>query len=282
MQAIRTAGQKQLSGHLSAIATTGVRYIYALPFAWAYFFWVVDYREVVIPTMTSTFIQSATIACIMQIIGTACLVAAFQYKNFAVATSLAKTEAIQVAIVGALIFSTPLSAWGWFSVVIGVAGVIIVSKVKFTLKDVLQNPGAGFGLAAGLALAFTTLLIRKASLSLNTDLVVSAAFTLIFMVTVQSIISILYLWVKDKKQLLLMAKYWKLCLFVGITSVLGSIGWFTAASFQNAAFVKALGQIEFFITLILTYRLFKERISKLEYLGMSLIIISVIILLLLP
>ena len=40
----------------------------------------------------------------MQILGTACLVAAFRYRNFAVATSLAKTEAIQVAIVGALYF----------------------------------------------------------------------------------------------------------------------------------------------------------------------------------
>jgi drug/metabolite transporter (DMT)-like permease len=62
--------------------------------------------------------------------------------------------------------------------------------------------------------------------------------------------------------------------------VLGSIGWFTGASFQNAAYVKALGQIEFFITLFLTYRLFKEKISLMEYLGMFLIVISVVILLL--
>jgi drug/metabolite transporter (DMT)-like permease len=77
-----------------------------------------------------------------------------------------------------------------------------------------------------------------------------------------------------------MLKHWRLCLFVGITSVLGSIGWFTGASYQNAAYVKALGQVEFFITLILTYRLFKERISMIEYLGMFLILASVVILLL--
>ena len=77
-----------------------------------------------------------------------------------------------------------------------------------------------------------------------------------------------------------MFKYWRLCLFVGITSVLGSIGWFTATSYQNAAYVKALGQVEFFITLFITYRIFKETISKMEYLGMFLIIASVFILLL--
>jgi drug/metabolite transporter (DMT)-like permease len=76
-----------------------------------------------------------------------------------------------------------------------------------------------------------------------------------------------------------MGKYWRICLFVGVTSVIGSIGWFTATSFQNAAYVKALGQIEFFITLFITYRIFKEKISLVEFFGMFLIIASVMILL---
>ncbi len=280
MQAIRTAGQKQLSGHLNAMATTGVRYIYALPFACLYLFFITQQRDVVLPVLNEQFLKYASIACFMQIIGTFCLVAAFKYRNFAVATSLAKTEAIQVAIVGALVFSAYLSPLGWLSVFVGVMGVLIVSKVKFTFADVFQNPGAGFGLASGLALAITTLLIRESSLALNTDLLVSAAVTLVFMITVQSFISIIYVWFQNKTQLTLMLKHWRLCLFVGITSVIGSIGWFTAASLQNAAYVKALGQIEIFITLFLTYRIFKERISRMEYLGMFLILASVIILLL--
>jgi len=237
-------------------------------------------EQVELPSLNNKFIQYALIASIMQIIGTACLVAAFKYRNFSVATSLAKTEAIQVAIVGAIVFSTALSSIGWFSVVIGVVGVLIVSKVKFTYADVFQNPGAGYGLASGLALAITTLLIREASLALNINLLVSAATTLVFMILVQSLITILYVYFQDKQQLRTMLTQWRLCLFVGITSVIGSIGWFTASSFQNAAYVKALGQVEFFITLLLTYRIFKEKISQMEYLGMLLIIASVVILLL--
>jgi len=284
MQAVRTAGQKQLSGKLNSMATTGVRYLYALPFAWGYLWWMLDFREVTVPTLNNDFLQYALIACIMQIWGTACLVAAFRYRNFAVATSLAKTEAIQVAIVGALMFGATLSGLGWFSVVVGVIGVFLVSKVKFRLKDILADSqaliGMGYGLAAGLGLAITTLLIRESSLSLNTDLMVSAAVTLVFMITVQSLISLIYVSIQDKSQLPLMLKHWRLCLFVGITSVLGSIGWFTAASYQNAAYVKALGQVEFFITLALTYRVFKETITVKEYLGMFLIVLSVVILLL--
>ncbi|MEW6993878.1 DMT family transporter [Colwelliaceae bacterium MEBiC 14330] len=284
MQAVRTAGQKQLSGKLNAMATTGVRYVYALPFAWGYLWWLLEFTEVSVPSLTNSFLLYALIACVMQIWGTACLVAAFRYRNFAVATSLAKTEAIQVAIVGALVFGASLSGLGWFSVIVGVLGVFLVSKVKFNFRDMLADSqgliGMSYGLAAGLGLAVTTLLIRESSLALHTDLMVSAAVTLVFMITVQSLISLAYIYLQDKSQLILMVKYWRLCLFVGITSVLGSIGWFTGASYQNAAYVKALGQVEFFITLALTYRVFKEKITAKEYLGMFLIVLSVIILLL--
>lgn len=284
MQAVRTAGQKQLSGKLNSMATTAVRYVYALPFAWLYLGWMLSFKGIEIPKLNNEFLVYALIACVTQIIGTVCLVAAFRYKNFAVATSLAKTEAIQVAVVGALLFAAPLSFMGWFSVIVGVVGVFLVSKVKFNLRHVMAGSdatiGLSFGLGAGLGLAITTLLIRESSLALNTDLMVSAAVTLVFMITVQTFISLAYVYFQDKSQLGLMLKHWRLCLFVGVTSVLGSIGWFTGASFQTAAYVKALGQVEFFITLALTYRLFKEKITAIEYFGMFLIILSVVILLL--
>ena len=98
MQAVRTAGQKQLSSKLNSMATTGVRYFFALPFAWAYLGWMLDFRQVEVPALNNSFLQYALIACVMQIWGTACLVAAFRYRNFAVATSLAKTEVGQTGL----------------------------------------------------------------------------------------------------------------------------------------------------------------------------------------
>lgn len=280
MQAIRTAGQKQLSTHLSAIATTGVRYIFALPFAWGYLYWILDIRNAEIPVLSEKFIQYASIASVSQLIGTACLVAAFRYRNFAVATSLAKTEAIQVAIIGAFFFAAPLSLAGWFSVVIGVVGVFLLSKVKLSWRDIIANPGAGYGLASGLGIGMTTLLVRESSLALNADLMVSAAVTLVFLITAQSLMALIYIVFKDISQFNKMVTHWQLSLFVGVTSVLGSIGWFTAASYQIAALVKALGQVEFFIMLFLTFKVFKEKIKPIEYVGMTSIIVSVLVLLL--
>jgi drug/metabolite transporter (DMT)-like permease len=280
MQAVRTAGQKQLGSKLNTMAASGVRYIFALPFGYLYLYGVMEYTELAVPSLNSQFVIYALLACAAQIIGTACLVAAFKYRNFAVSSSLSKTEAIQIAIIGAILFSSPLSLLGWVSVIISAIGVFFLAKVKFHLKDLIANPGAGYGLASGLGLAFATLLIREASLALSTNLFLSAAVTLVFMITVQSLFSAVYLWFEDKSQFALMVKHWRLALFVGVTSVLGSIGWFTGASLQLAAYVKALGQVEFFITLLLTYRVFKEKISLAEYIGMVLIVLSVLILLL--
>ena len=170
MQAVRTAGQKQLSLELSPMAATAVRYLFALPFAALYLYVVFSVQAVELPDFNSAFIFYVGIASISQILGTAFLIAAFSYRNFAVATSLSKTEAIQVAVVGAVLFSASLSFLGWLSVIVGVLGVLIVSKVRFTANDIFRNPGAGYGVASGLGLAVTTLLIRESSLALNTKL----------------------------------------------------------------------------------------------------------------
>ena len=56
MQAVRTAGQKKLSGKLNSMATTAVRYVYALPFAWVYLWWMLEFRDLSVPTLNNDFL----------------------------------------------------------------------------------------------------------------------------------------------------------------------------------------------------------------------------------
>ncbi len=281
MQSVRTAGQKHLSKNLNAMATTLVRFLFALPFVWFYLFSISHFQQLAIPEINTEFIHSAFLAAIVQIAATTFVIMAFRYQNFAVATSLVKTEAVLTAIMGVLVFDAVLSGFGWLSVIIGVLGVLILSKTDVGLKSIFNSPASAYGIAAGLGFAMATLWIRQASLALQTDLILSAAFTLAFMVTLQTFFVLLYVLFQDKKQMGLIIDNWRMSLFVGIASMLGSIGWFTAASLQTAAYVKALGQVEFFFTLIITYRIFKEHIDMREFVGMFLIVASVVILLLL-
>lgn len=281
MQSLRTAGQKQLSIRLSAIATTLVRFLFAIPFVWGYLWIISTHQPHTIPNITGTFLYPAVFASIAQILATGFMIMAFRYRNFAVATSLVKTEAVLTALVGVIAFDAVLSGFGWLSVVVGVIGVTILSKADLGYRSIIRSPASIYGLSAGLFFAFATLWIRQASLSLNTNLIFSAAFTLAFMVSLQTILLSIYLLIKEKHQFLQIFVNWKLGLFVGLTSMLGSVGWFTAASFQDAAYVKALGQVEFFFTLIITHRIFKEKVTAKEYFGMILIVASILVLLLL-
>ena len=71
---------------------------------------------------------------------------------------------------------------------------------------------------------------------------------------------------------------WRLGLFIGVTGVLGSIGWFTAFTLERAALVKTLGQIEFVFMLAISAFFFRERIKPHEWLGMGLICVGAMLL----
>ncbi|MBT4160374.1 MAG: EamA family transporter, partial [Gammaproteobacteria bacterium] len=83
-------------------------------------------------------------------------------------------------------------------------------------------------------------------------------------------------------EIVVVFRKWRPSLFVGITSVIGSAGWFTAFTLERAAYVKTLGQVEFLVTLAISILYFKERPNRIELLGMITLIAGVILLLLAP
>ena len=72
--------------------------------------------------------------------------------------------------------------------------------------------------------------------------------------------------------------YRKRSALVGLTSALGSIAWFSAFALTEVAYVKAVGQIEVIFSILVTQKLFKEGMNRLELLAVSLIGISILIL----
>lgn len=280
MQAVRTAGQKQLSNSVTPMSSTLIRYLFGLPFTILYLLYVT--RSELLPVVTtalgsSRFILFALAAALAQIIATFLLIKVFSFRNFTVGTSLAKTEAVQAAVFGTVLFGIPLSLPGWLAVGIGFLGIYIVSMPtggqRWEPRTVL------LGTLSGTAFALTSLWIREASLSLGLSVLPSAAVTLVFMVTVQSLMCLSYTYVRERSQFAAIAQRLRLASFVGLTSALGSVGWFTAMTYQNPALVKSLGQIEFIFTLLLTTLFFKERVTPRELLGVAAIVCSVILIL---
>ena len=67
---------------------------------------------------------------------------------------------------------------------------------------------------------------------------------------------------------------------MALTSLAGSICWFTAMTLQNAAYVRALGQVELIFTVLVARRMFREPTRPVELVGFCLISLGVLLIVL--
>ena len=283
MQSIRTAGQKYLSETVSPLGATLVRYLFAAPFALLYVLWLLINRASTLPEPNCTFLLAGIAASILQIFATVLLVRLLTLRNFAVGSCYIRTEVLATALLGLLLFGELVSSLGWFAMLGCVSGLLIITIAKTGRVKELWNTAALYGLAAGLALALTALLIRQASLSFGIeDAIFTAALTLVYMVLIQTIICLSFLLVRNASEMKVIFRQWRAGLFVGTTSLIGSIGWFTAFTLERAAYVRTVGQLEFLVTLGISILFFKEVPSRLELIGMLILVIGVVVLLISP
>jgi len=86
--------------------------------------------------------------------------------------------------------------------------------------------------------------------------------------------------VREPGQIIAILRHWPPALAVGVSGFLASVGWFTAFALQNAAYVRAVGQIELVFTFLASVLFFKERTTRLELLGIILIMAAILLLIL--
>lgn len=285
-QTARTAGQKHLTAHMSSWSATWVRFLFGLPFATGYLLVVTLPDPVGAPTLHAEFFFWCAAVAATQIGATVLLVHLFSLRNFAIGTSYARTEAFLTALVGFTLFAEDIDAAGWVAIVISVAGVVIISMARqgvsgWALLKSTFNQAAGIGVLSGLLFAFASLCLRQGSLSLNhPNFLVAASTTLVTVILIQTItLGAFILWTR-RHELAAIASTWKACLFVGLTSAIGSGGWFTAMTIERAAYVKAVGQIEFVFAIAVSVLVFKEKSTFRELFGMCLVAVGILVLLL--
>ena len=275
MQAWRNAFQSQLSKEVSVAGVTLARFIWAGPIAAVYLVGLYLSQDVGIPDFSDRFIGFILGASAMQILATGLMVKLFKLQNFAIGAGLAKSEAVVAAILGTVFFGTHLSPLGWSGVLLGGVAIFLMS-VKQGLRSLSLNTVL-IGLACGTSFALTSLWVREASLCLNIGFPHSAAWVLLFVISLQTLVLVSYLLLKDKSTLAALWQRPKLTLLTSTASCLGSIGWFSAMSLQAVPYVKTLGQVEvFFMILIATFWL-KEKVKIKDMLGLVLIAMAAIL-----
>lgn len=287
LQNVRSALQKHLKGQLGTTGATFVRFGYGFPVAIAYLAGLVFLFDFELPEPNTTFFSFVAIGGLAQITATALLVTLFDTRNFAVGTTYSKTETVQAAIFALVFLGEGISLTATLGILVSLVGVITISAAKgpaglASIAKSWTNRAALTGLASGAFFGIAAISVRGGSLSLGGDgFLVQAGFTLAVMLIFQTIIMATFMAIRNASELRDVLKAWRVAMWVGASGAIASIGWFTAMTIQNAALVRALGQVELIFTIAASVLIFREKIARGELLGILLVVGGILILLLL-
>ena len=285
-QNLRSAVQKKLQGRLSDVGAAYSRFLYALPVAAIYFSGWHFVGGFETPQPDLKFFIFCVLGGISQILFTVFLLWTFSFKSFAVSTTFSKLEVIMVAIVAAVVLGETLNGFAIAAIFISSLGIFALSlgqndlSISSIFKGLLHK-STYFGLASAGFLGCSSAMFRGATQTLGYDpFYVNAAFTLLIVLTIQTILLGTYLKLYEKGQLTAVLKNWRWAGLAGIAGALATMCWFTAFTLQKAAYVRAIGQSELIFTFIFTMLFFREKISKWDVLGVLLVTSGILVLLL--
>lgn len=285
-QNLRSAMQKHLKGRLSTGGATYVRFVYALPLALVYCWGLTAFGGFELPAWNAKFLVYCLLGGVSQILFTFVLIYLFSFRNFAVGTTLSKTEVVQIAVLGLIVLGDTLTPWAAVAIGLSLVGVMAMSlaQSKITLGNLvaglLEKPTL-IGLLCGALLGASVVFFRGAGLSLGEGpAVIRAAYALAVALVMQTAIMGVYLLVREPGELTKVAQSWVPSMSVGVSGVLASICWFTAFTLENASYVRALGQIELVFTFIASIFFFKEKTSAMEFFGILMVAAAILILIL--
>jgi drug/metabolite transporter (DMT)-like permease len=284
LQAIRTAAQRDLNKHLSTMATTYVRSLFGLPLLLVYLLVVMYATGERLPDFNMPWLAYTLTGAMAQVVATALLIRMFTLRSFGVGTILTKVDVVITAILGALFFSEQLSAGGILALCVVTAGVVLMSleRTQRAVGSGAVSRGHGLdhitalladrsilvalGCAGSFAISFLT--FREAALVIGEgSFLWRGAWTVVLAILMQTVVVGAWLAWREPGLVAKVAPHVRISTFIGATSAVGSICWFTAFALQNASYVRAVGQIEVVFTLLVAAIYYRERISTLEYAG---------------
>ena len=284
LQNLRNSLQKSINSVLSTSGAAYTRFVFGLPLAALYWILLRSYDTQPLD-WGIVFIGYAALGGVAQVLAMWFLLRSFALKSFAVGTAYSKTETFQTAIFTILILGEAVTGITFVAILISFIGVCFLSLAKMTVnpREFLlswTNKGALMGLVNGVFLGISAVSYRGAALSLGGEsALLAASATLFAALAIQTVVLTAYLYYYEKGEL---TKVWQnkgKGALVGLASMLGSVGWFTAMTLQNAAYVRAVGQVELIFTFLTSTLIFREKITSYEILGTVLIVGGIMVLL---
>ncbi|GAB5445254.1 EamA family transporter [Gymnodinialimonas sp.] len=285
MQNLRFALQRHLKvTTLSTGGATWARFAFAVPFVGLALLGYKAFSGQAWPGIGPGYWVYVATGGVAQMTATACVVALFARRNFYVGITLKKSEVLLTALVGLVVLGEAVSGPVLIAIGIGFVGVLALSdppkEVGLPWTARIFNAASGYGLASGLLFGISAVCYRGATLALEGgDAPLRAAMALLTATVIQTATLGLWLAIREPGQITSVLASWRISGLTGLTSMLGSMGWFIAFALQTAAYVKALGQIELLFTFAFSAFWLREKTSRNEVIGIALIVVSLALIL---
>jgi drug/metabolite transporter (DMT)-like permease len=204
-------------------------------------------------------------------------------RNFTLGVAYSKSELIQVAVFGFAFLGDPVSGWAALAIALGTLGVLLLSPADADrpLRALLLGWTAGpalLGLASGAGFALAAVGYRGAALALgDAPFLLAAAYTLVAAQLLQTVLLGGWLLARDAAVVTGVLRAWRASLFAGFMGATASAGWFTAMAIEPVAHVRTLGLIELLFSYAISWRVFRERLSRRELVGVALLALALIV-----
>ncbi len=252
---------------------TLVRFLFGLPFSLALAVIAVLATPSAHLNLSATFWITAALGAGAQILATASLLVAMRRAGFTVATALQQSSLPLAAILGLTVFHDRLGAAAWVGVAVcsvGLATLTVLGREQTDRASSGPQPlsGAVFGLLSGLAFGFSLNAFRHAGQALEPSHPVFAAVVTVLVVQLLQTLTLGGALLAFKPAVVAaVLRSWRPSLGAGLCGSLASTGWFVALALAPAAPVRAVGVVEAPIAALAGRRLFKERLSPLQWLA---------------
>jgi drug/metabolite transporter (DMT)-like permease len=278
-QTARNATQASLTATLGPVGSAQVRFLYGLPFALVFLTLQLAFSREALPAIEARTVLFALAGATAQILATVLMLAAMQMKSFAVTTATTKTEPVLVALFGVAVLGDHPGLAAWAAILVATAGVVIMSLRPATgpgnLLDRGGAPAIGMGVLSGGCFAIAAISFRGAILALpGGTFHLRATLVLALGLGMQTLMLLVYLISFNRPALLKSFAVWRVSLGAGFLGALASQFWFLGFALTSAANVRTLALVEVLLAQLVQGRIFAQRATRRDLMGMALIVIG--------
>jgi drug/metabolite transporter (DMT)-like permease len=271
-QTARNVMQRELTGALGALGASQVRFLFGLPFAILFFIGLRLATGVAAPAIGSAAAGFIVMGALAQIGGTALMLAAMRERSFVVVVAFTKTEGAQVALYALLFLGETPTVTLIGAIVLATVGVFLMAGSGAETARAGWRPIA-MGLVSATFFAFAAIGFRGAVTRMETPSIAMAATTVLVVgLAVQTAVLLVWLALFDRAGLKAILALWRASIVAGLMGALASQLWFVALALTDAARVRTLALVEVLFAQAASLKLFRERPSAREWLGMALIV----------